>query len=1571
MRHINKNSNDPTPLVTILMPVYQGERYIRQAIESILNQTYGNLQLIIMDDCSTDSTRAIIDSFHDHRIEYHRREVRKGYPFADDMFEFIRGDYVTSQSHDDISLPERLEVLVNCITESPDIDAVFEHSELIDENDNPATDWALEFAFQNPATTQEEILPFMFAGHALPGVVFLKTDFLFNTLGGILGVKGYEATPDYAANFRILKRGKIKIVDKVLMKFRTHGNNYSKTNMNALTETAARIICDNRRELSIEQIFPQIRKAESEKEIGRLKALCHFQLAMYMNRYGSFRFVRDLVEMDLEQAIEANPAFADAWNALGVIRWKVAEDYLLSSYESLRVACQLTNVNPQFKDNFQTVANRIGQDGTLGNIKFDLQDALKNYHRIKTSGKDGAENTAKFYNSDKTLINKSVEPKVIKILVISCFYPPHHLDDDALICQKVCNYIQGRKYSVQIVTSDSRSPSYQKFRLYPIPHPGICRELVLEPKNGTGNISHDNRDHLSSIRRHNLAVLKSVVQDFNPDTIIAWELNDFDSSFISSVRSCNIPVIEKTKVMSCIRGNIDALGELDHLIDNSFDTEKGKVTYEHIDTLASKSDEQLMNRVKSDRNPQRQWADIYKNVASYNTFTRMPFLAIFLNKVLEYCQCGTALETGIGSGYGSIWLSKIDVAVDGIDYSQDIVEQANRTNEQLNGNAEFHFGDMFDLKHYITKNYDVIFHQGVLEHYEDDKIREILTQQINCARYVIFSVPSINYPFEREFGDERLMTIKEWEAILKPFKVEELRYYGDPNLGGKEHILCIIQGIKGGLTRKYQMEHGNINFLWNGPIYDPSGYSDEARSFVLSLDKENIPIRVNPIKWNNKEAKLPPAILNKIKELSKTPLSPGFINVMHIFPPYFQKDPAARFNIGRTMFETNRIPEEWVAKCNEMDEIWVPTDFNIETFAASGVNSKKLIKIPGPHDFSGYSLDVPPLPIEGKKGFSFLSTFDWNLRKGWDILIKGYIEEFKETEDVTLVLKVWSSYGKSVAQLQQDLEKYIREVLERDPIRIPDILFLDLNIPVEEMPYLYKAVDAYVVPTRGEGWGRPYIEAMAMGLPTIGTRWSGNTEFMNDENSFLIDFEMVDVPEAGWKEVPTYKGHQWAEPSVFHLRSLMRDVYECRSEAREKGMYAREEVLKKYNRSVIAEKIISHIRELTENNPSCNPPPSSSKISICWEGSQFVYHSLALINREVGIELLKKDQVELSIIPYESHQFDETADPRYPALAGSFHKKLLSADIHIRHQWPPNFNPPPDGRWVLIQPWEFGSLPKAWVPPIQNLIDEVWIPSHYVRQVYIDSGIDPEKVHVIPNGINPEIFNPDGSEMKIHSKKGFKFLFVGGTIYRKGIDILINTYLKTFTAKDDVVLVIKDIGSKSFYSGQNLAEEIKKIRKNPKAPAIYYIEKDLTETEMASLYRACDCLVHPYRGEGFGLPVLEAMACGLPVIVTAGGSTDDFVDDNTGYRVPSRRTIFGNRDIGNLETVGETWFLEIEQGSLQEKMRYVMTHLDEARAIGRNASQKVLSEFTWQKVAEKYLERMHELFKKPILRHRI
>jgi len=105
--------------------------------------------------------------------------------------------------------------------------------------------------------------------------------------------------------------------------------------------------------------------------------------------------------------------------------------------------------------------------------------------------------------------------------------------------------------------------------------------------------------------------------------------------------------------------------------------------------------------------------------------------------------------------------------------------------------------------------------------------------------------------------------------------------------------------------------------------------------------------------------------------------------------------------------------------------------------------------------------------------------------------------------------------------------------------------------------------------------------------------------------------------------------------------------------------------------------------------------------------------------------------------------------------------------------------------------------------------------------------------------------------------------------------------LASFKAEDDVCLVIKDMGNNTSYKGQTAEQLIKQVQNNPNAPEIEYITDDLTEEQIASLYRSCNIFVSTYRGEGFSLPTLEAMASGLSVIVTRGGSTDDFTTEES------------------------------------------------------------------------------------------
>ena len=99
------------------------------------------------------------------------------------------------------------------------------------------------------------------------------------------------------------------------------------------------------------------------------------------------------------------------------------------------------------------------------------------------------------------------------------------------------------------------------------------------------------------------------------------------------------------------------------------------------------------------------------------------------------------------------------------------------------------------------------------------------------------------------------------------------------------------------------------------------------------------------------------------------------------------------------------------------------------------------------------------------------------------------------------------------------------------------------------------------------------MEAMAFGLPTIGTRWSGNLEFMNDGNSYLIDIDGLEPCERTWPGMPFYQGQQWAVPSLASTRRWMRHVFENQEEARARGANARAEILARYDQKVVATRL--------------------------------------------------------------------------------------------------------------------------------------------------------------------------------------------------------------------------------------------------------------------------------------------------------------------------------------------------------------------------------------------------------------
>jgi FkbM family methyltransferase len=182
----------------------------------------------------------------------------------------------------------------------------------------------------------------------------------------------------------------------------------------------------------------------------------------------------------------------------------------------------------------------------------------------------------------------------------------------------------------------------------------------------------------------------------------------------------------------------------------------------------------------------------------------------------------------------------------------------------------------------------------------------------------------------------------------------------------------------------------------------------------------------------------------------------------------------------------------------------------------------------------------------------------------------------------------------------------------------------------------------------------------------------------------------------------------------------------------------------------------------------------------------------------------------------------------------------------------------------------------------------------------------------------------------------------------------LNAYLEEFGADEDVCLVVKDLGTDSFYRYGNFRDEIIAARNNQKLPEIIYFDESWTPGQLASLYVACNCLVMPYRGEGFGLPILEAMACGIPAIVPRGGASDDFVSDTTGYLLESKLIETSHE----WKLAGPALELEVDPHELRQKMRYTFEHSEEVCNLGRRASRSVSQNFNWKRTANMMSERI-------------
>lgn len=398
--------------------------------------------------------------------------------------------------------------------------------------------------------------------------------------------------------------------------------------------------------------------------------------------------------------------------------------------------------------------------------------------------------------------------------------------------------------------------------------------------------------------------------------------------------------------------------------------------------------------------------------------------------------------------------------------------------------------------------------------------------------------------------------------------------------------------------------------VWMAPFLSGGGYSSEALSFVLGLARLVPLLRVAQFAEPPDDgfvAGLGDEQMDALEAMARrrVPRGTRVIAICHSTPDAWVPSrfpgwdapelacppPNAAISIGRTMYESDRLPADWVARCNRLDEVWVPTEFHRSSFARSGVEPAKLFVVPEPVDTAWFDPQRhEPLPLGALLGaelppraFVFLSVFKWEARKGWDVLLRAFVAEFGSEPSAVLLLKTsafHSAHGP--AQLAAD---YARELgLAHEGGAAARVRVLERQLSHAELPRLYRAADAFVLPSRGEGWGRPHAEAMAMGLPTIGTNWSGPTAFMTEANAYPVRVERL-APVQTDDEALRREGHLWAEPDVLHLRARMRQVFDDREGAAVRGRRAREDMARHFSPAQVGAAVRARLEQLAAAAP--------------------------------------------------------------------------------------------------------------------------------------------------------------------------------------------------------------------------------------------------------------------------------------------------------------------------------------------------------------------------------------------------
>lgn len=507
----------------------------------------------------------------------------------------------------------------------------------------------------------------------------------------------------------------------------------------------------------------------------------------------------------------------------------------------------------------------------------------------------------------------------------------------------------------------------------------------------------------------------------------------------------------------------------------------------------------------------------------------------------------------------------------------------------------------------------------------------------------------------------------------------------------------------------------------------------------------------------------------------------------------------------------------------------------------------------------------------------------------------------------------------------------------------------------ERLSQYFQQSDLYVSLSHHEGFGMPLIEAMAHQLPVLAYSSEESNVANTVANAGLIlnddDPEKCAAAIVEMMENPRLRAH------------LNKRAQDHLNKFKPQALYDK-------LRHFMAGLSIDLPRHKFEQKPS-----ASVKYRI--EGPYDSSYSLALVNRYMAkaLDRIYPGEVALyategmgDLVPNEAFM-EANPDCRAMQQLGELES---NAGCSLRLLYPPRTSSMQGlDNAMNCYGWEESVLPWDYVLGFNQHLQFITTMSAYVSKVLVDSGVN-IPIYTIGIGVDHILAEPVGSSDLIEFKQclefdgRFKLLHVSSCFPRKGVDTLLAAYGQQFCGDDNIVLIIKTFPNPHHDIVQQL-KDWRSEHSNP--PLVEVINRDLDAATVRSLYQLADALVAPSRGEGFGLPMAEAMLHHLPVITTAYGGQLDFCTPSTSWLIDfnfSRANTHMNQfssvwvepKVDHLASILAVFYHAFSEADYQE---FVSDKVKQAFNL-------IDSQFTWDAVANNVVEAQQRQVSEPLLK---